>query len=74
MVCDTKGTFHVNDSWEWICTRCCDKIKAAKIDMYGRHWDLPFERLCPVCFQPDDYNDCNHKELSSKQVAEMHGH
>ena len=40
-------------------------------DSFGRKWKLPKNELCPVCGQPDDYSDCNHKRLTNAEVKLM---
>lgn len=41
------------------------------MDSFGRIWHLNGCRLCQICGQPDDYEDCNHKKLSNKEVLYM---
>ena len=40
-------------------------------DSYGRIWCLTESQLCPVCGQPDDYSDCNHKRLTDNEYDEL---
>jgi hypothetical protein len=41
------------------------------LDKFGRAWKLPLNEVCPVCGQPDNSGDCNHKKLSKKQAKEL---
>ena len=41
------------------------------VDKYGKNWDLPAKELCPICGQPDNCGDCNHKKLTKEQAIEM---
>jgi hypothetical protein len=41
-------------------------------DKYGRTWgSLTRKELCPVCGQPDNCGDCNHKKLSAQNVIDL---
>ena len=37
-------------------------------DKFGRKWFLPIRELCPICGQPDNCGDCNHKKLYRADV------
>ena len=42
-------------------------------DSFGRIWDLTAPQLCPICGQPDDYDDCNHKRLTDEEYDFLKG-
>ena len=42
-------------------------------DIFGRIWELRKCRLCPICGQPDDFSDCNHKKLTNAEVKTITG-
>lgn len=37
-------------------------------DKYGVTWSSVKSALCPICGQPDNCGDCNHKKLSKEEV------
>ena len=43
------------------------------LDSYGRIWDNPIWDKCPICGQPDNCGDCNHKPLTETDVIELGG-
>jgi hypothetical protein len=40
-------------------------------DIYGRYWNLSNSELCPICKQPDNCGDCNHKKMNDKEVLAL---
>lgn len=53
--------------------RDLDTERKALEDKFGRVWKNPSWDLCPVCGQPDNCGDCNHKKLSETDVVELGG-
>ena len=43
------------------------------LDRFGRVWSNPIWDKCPVCGQPDNCGECNHKKLNLKDVIELGG-
>lgn len=43
-----------------------------KKDNYGVDWPIDFI-CCPVCGQPDDCGDCNHKPYTKEEVKMIRG-
>jgi len=37
-------------------------------DKWGREWNLSENEVCPVCGQPDNCGDCDHTQLSEKEI------
>ncbi len=46
--------------------------KIRNMDRFGRIWHLEGCRLCQICGQPDDFEDCDHTRLSDKDVEYMY--
>jgi len=47
--------------------------KMKTLDKYGRIWDNSIWDKCPICGQPDNCSDCNHKPLTEANVIELSG-
>jgi hypothetical protein len=43
------------------------------LDKFGNLWDNQPPDKCPICGQPDNCGDCNHKRLADSDVLELGG-
>jgi hypothetical protein len=40
-------------------------------DKFNRVWNLTKREVCPICKQPDNCGNCNHKKLSKEDVKNL---